>query len=108
MSFFPASAQRIGPTASVAGPSDAEELIALDHVARRLGRHVARTDAGAAARDDEARSRGGRAQRLRDRGAGLVDAGLTWTDLLNEAVLARCARGCDSACRPSDPSVNAG
>ena len=36
MSFFPASAQRIGPTASVAGPSDADELVALDHVARAL------------------------------------------------------------------------
>src|SRR5262245_45882861 len=36
MSFFPASAQRIGPTAPVIGVSDVDELTVLDHVARAL------------------------------------------------------------------------
>jgi Nif-specific regulatory protein len=36
MSFFPASAQRIGPTASVEVLSDVDELTALDQVARAL------------------------------------------------------------------------
>ena len=36
MSFFPASAQRIGPAAPEAGPAEVDDLAALDHVARAL------------------------------------------------------------------------
>ena len=63
---------RARPAASSASPrpqllGDARGL-ALDHVAGRLGRHVARGETRAAGRDDEPRRGGGLADRRGDRG----------------------------------------